>query len=424
MEAEEYFPSRKPQYELITTNPSAIAAAEAVKAQIQSAFIMALQRPRDILEARDRILRECSRPGFAEDAEYSKPIGREVITGPSIRFAELAIREWGNVDVQTQILFEDESVRRLRVTVTDLETNSKFGRDIVIKKTIERKSKRGRDGDVIGERKNSYGERTYILRATDEEMYTKEAAWLSRIIRNEGLRIIPSDIVSEGLKIAKQTRENNAAQDPDAAQKRIVDSFSSIGIRPSDLARYLEHDIAKIGPKEIEELRKIFAAIKDGDVKWIDFIAEKKAISNNKNAEEEFAAKLLKEFPDTTEQQFVFEYVNNVAREQDKTVEEIKKIAIKQWKFFIGKFNGYMEKCKENQVINLEEDQPDPFVDDQPKKSADHSDLIEQLTNKFSRKQIEEAKKSLKMEGPVKNMLANEIMTLMKECGKDSRKKK
>ena len=143
---------------MMITDPAAVAAGEAAKARIQSAYIMAYQKPRDDMESRDRILKACKRSEFAGKAEYSKPVGGKSIKGPSVRFAELALREWGNIMTEVTTLYEDDAIRRVRVSVLDLETNAQFTRDIQIKKTVERKSKKGREDDLISERKNSYNE--------------------------------------------------------------------------------------------------------------------------------------------------------------------------------------------------------------------------------------------------------------------------
>ena len=83
---------------LIPVDPAAVSAAEAAKARIQASFIMAFKKPRNSDQARDSILRACKRPIFAQKVEYSKPVGGRKITGPSIRFTELALREWGRRD--------------------------------------------------------------------------------------------------------------------------------------------------------------------------------------------------------------------------------------------------------------------------------------------------------------------------------------
>src|SRR5574340_473106 len=123
---------------LIPKDPAAIAAAEGAKARIQAAYIMAMQKPRSYDDARSRILEACRRPLFAERVEYAKPVGGRTIKGPSVRFAELALREWQNVLTETQVIYEDDEIRRIRVMVFDLETNSQFSKDIQIRKTVER----------------------------------------------------------------------------------------------------------------------------------------------------------------------------------------------------------------------------------------------------------------------------------------------
>ena len=297
MEEQSFFPTRKAIGTMQLVDPAAVAAAEAAKAQIQAAYIVAMQKPRNQMQARSNILMACKRTEFAEKAEYSKPVGKHKITGPSVRFAELAIREWENVRVETVVLYEDDDVKRLRVSAIDLETNAQFSRDIQIKKTIERRSKKGREEDVISERKNTYGDVVYILRATDDEMLTKESAWVSKIIRNEGLRLIPTDIIEEGLKQARETLRSKAAMDPDGEKKKIVDAFAGIGIKPTQLEKYLGHDIGTIMPAEIAELRSMYRTIRDGEASWNDYMktADQSELDPNEQTPPDNVTNLLKD---------------------------------------------------------------------------------------------------------------------------------
>ena len=257
---------------IFSTDPSAIAAAESVKARIQAQFLMALNKRRDIDEARDRILRACRRPAFAERVEFSKPVAGRKIRGPSIRFAELALAEWGNIDESSQVIYEDEDIRRIRVAVLDLETNACFSKDIQVNKTVERKKNKGRQ--VVARRTNTQGEMVYIVKATEEELHNKESALISKAVRNEGLRLIPSDIKDEAIETAKETLRKRDAEDPEAARKKILDSFSAIGVRPKDLEQYLGHKTDSLTPAELEELRGIYRAIRDGDATWMEYVAQ------------------------------------------------------------------------------------------------------------------------------------------------------
>lgn len=270
----ENFALKKSSLPLIISDPAAIAAGEAAKARIQSAYIMAYQKPRDPMESRDKILKACRRSEFAGKAEYSKPVGGRAIRGPSVRFAELALREWGNIMTEVTTLYEDDNLRRVRVSALDLETNAQFTRDIQIKKTVERRSKKGREDDFISERKNSQGYTVYILRATDEEMHTKESAWVSKVLRNEGLRLIPTDIIEEGMTEARRTVADRATKDPEGEKKRLLDAFSSLGIRPKELQKYIKHSLDTLAPHELVNLRSVYQSIRDGESIWADYIGE------------------------------------------------------------------------------------------------------------------------------------------------------
>lgn len=264
----------------IISDPAAIAAAESAKARIQAAYIMALQKPRNYDNARLKILAACKRPDFAEQAEYTKPVGGSTITGPSIRFAELALREWGNISYENQVVFDDENVRRIRVTVTDLESNATFSKEIQLTKTVERKNSKGRD--VISERKNSYGDTVYLVRATEDEVATREAALISKALRNEGLRLIPQEIIEEGMAVARQTVQSRDKKDPDAARKQLTEAFFAYGVKPMEIEKYLGHSLDQCQPAELQELRSIYAAIRSGEAKWSSYMETKETERTDK----------------------------------------------------------------------------------------------------------------------------------------------
>lgn len=252
------------------SDPSAVAAAESAKARIQSAYMMAMHQPRNYDNARVKILAACKRPDFAEKVEYKKPVGGQTITGASIRFIELALREWGNILYENQVVYDDDNVRRIRVTVIDLQTNATFGKEIQLSKTVERKSSKGRE--VLGERTNSYGEIVYIVKATEDETQIREAALISKALRNEGARLIPQEIIEEALATAQATMKDKDKKDPSAARNKLIDAFASIGIMPIEIEKYLGHPLMQVTVDEVQELRGMFSAIKDGEAKWADYV--------------------------------------------------------------------------------------------------------------------------------------------------------
>ena len=281
------------QHSLQYVDPAAVAAAEGAKARIQAMFLMALHKTRNFDQSRAKILDACKRPIFAARVEYSKPVAGRLIRGPSVRFAELALREWGNVMSETQVIYEDAKIRRIRVTLTDLETNSTHSKEIQIGKTVERAN--AKDRQVVGERLNSEGRKVYIVEATDDELHNKEAAAISKAVRNEGLRLIPSDIIDEAMDTAKETLASRDKEDPAAAKKKVLDSFSEIGIKPKDLEQYLKHKTDTISPAELQDLRGVYMALRSGEATWADYIqpseVEEKTESKKDALKEKLKAK-------------------------------------------------------------------------------------------------------------------------------------
>ena len=251
-------------------DPAIIAAAENSKAEIQARYIMAYQCPRNEEMARTKMLAHCKNKDFADTAIYSKPIGNTSVEGLSVRATEMMIREWGNIVISSHVVYEDETMRRIRVSATDLQTNANYSSDSVISKTIERKSSKGRE--VISERLNSYGETVFIVKATDDELMIKEAAMLAKMRRNLGAMLIPSDIKEEIMKQCKDAIDSQIQSNPVAERRRVIDAFDSIGVQVLRLEKILGHPIAESSPAEIAKLRKIYSAIKEGTASLSDYL--------------------------------------------------------------------------------------------------------------------------------------------------------
>lgn len=253
------------------TASSAVAAQ--AKAAVEARFILALKRPRDIDAVRLAILKECKRPGFAAVARYRKPVG-EGVEGPSIRFAEAAIRCMGNITPEVATVYEDPDKRIMRVSVTDLEANVTYSGDVTIEKTVERSSLK--DGQVpLRVRKNSVGKATYLVTATEDDLLNKQNALVSKQLRTLALRLVPGDILEEAMMTVIATLEREDAADPTTARKKLVDGFDRLGVKPSALRDYLGHDLDGVTPAEMVELRAVGASIRDGETTWKDALDHK-----------------------------------------------------------------------------------------------------------------------------------------------------
>lgn len=255
------------------TASTAIAAQ--ARAQIEARYIVAMKNPRDMETVRVKLLKECARPGFADVARYSKPVGRDKIEGPSIRFAEAALRCMGNAVPESTVIWDDDEKRIVRVSVTDIESNLTYSTDVVVAKTVERS--RLSDGQqALGSRTNSRGSIVYLVRATEDDLLNKQNAQISKALRTNGLRLLPGDILEECMDRVLETQKNRDAKDPDAARRKLLDAFAKLDVLPNQLAEYLGHDISQMVPAELSELRAVYQALADGETTWAALMASKK----------------------------------------------------------------------------------------------------------------------------------------------------
>lgn len=290
---------------------AATAVAARQQALVQARFIVALQRPRDVDEFRVRLLKECKRPGFAELAEYARPVGKEfneetgkwekkIARGPSVHLIRTALALYKNIDADSVTVFENADSRVTHAYVLDLETNVGWGRTLVIPKITEKRGFEGRGGkveppkgrDVIGERVNSDGQPVFICRATEDETRNKESSLVAKAQRENGRAVLPRDIIDEAIRVSKATIAAADKQDPDAAKRRVIDGFAELNVSPSDLAEYLGHSVDKISPSELAELRKVFVSLREGEVSWVEVMQEENPVGSAEAAQNVAAEKL------------------------------------------------------------------------------------------------------------------------------------
>lgn len=248
-----------------------------VKALVEARYMVALNRPRDLDQVREKILKNCKRIGFAQTAIYKKPIGKDPQkwpTGPSIRFAEAAIQAMGNITIDTITVYDDSEKRIVRVCVSDLEANIPYSQDVSIQKTVERKFIKPGE-KAISSRPNSYGDMVHLMPATDDDILNKQNALISKAIRTLGLRLVPGDLIEEGMYECGKTQEMGD-RDTDSARLRLFDAFGAIGVSVDQLKEYLETDGQALTPKELADLRAIHSAIKDGESSWREVMDNKK----------------------------------------------------------------------------------------------------------------------------------------------------
>ena len=275
-EGKEMVVAREVPLQMTTVSADKYGHVEAAKrAEIQTRTTVALARPRDPLDVRAKMLAAAQRPKFAEQAEYALPRSGKTIVGATIRFAEECKRAMGNLICGIDVIHDDADLKIVRVSIADMEVNNYDYQDITITKTMERKQPKDSD-EILSKRTNSSGQTVYTVVCPEGELAVKQAAQVARVKRNLILQATPGDIIEEALAEARHTCQNRDAKDPAGATKRIADAFADdLRVTPSDLAKYLGHPLSQCSPMELDDLRGIYSALKDGDTTWSQIIGER-----------------------------------------------------------------------------------------------------------------------------------------------------
>jgi len=229
------------------------AAAAQKQADVQSAIVVAKRFPRDEDAAFGKLMKACKRTSFAEDAEYVFPRGGQQVRGPSVNLAREAARVWGNIQYGLSITRDDPASRQIQGWAWDVETNTRITAEDDFRKLVFRK----KDGWIEPDERNV------------RELTNRRGAIL---VRNCILQLLPKDLIEDAVAMTHETLKSKAAEDPDAARKKIIDAFSSIGISPEMLKAYLGHPIGQSSPSEIANLRPIFQSIRDGNSTWNEYV--------------------------------------------------------------------------------------------------------------------------------------------------------
>jgi len=249
----------------------AASMAAKSKASVEARYVVALRNPRSWMTVREKLLEACKRPGFAAGALWNKKIGGKELVGPSIRFAEEVARCAGNLLVETTVIHDGDDKQVMCVTVTDLEANLAYPLEMSLDKTVERQNVEDRaEGTVLSVRTNSKGKKVYTVRATEDEMAVKRAAWASKLMRVGILRILPGDILEEAVATVHAAIAGQFKSDPKAAVKKVADLFFRQGVEVAQLEEYLGHALERMTELELVDLNGIYNAIKDRENTWAE----------------------------------------------------------------------------------------------------------------------------------------------------------
>lgn len=220
------------------------AVAQREIAEVQAAMTIAKKFPRNQAKAHDRIMIACQRPTLAESALYSYARGGTDITGPSIRLAEVAAQQWGNIQFGIRELDQRAGESTVEAYAWDLETNTRQTKTFQVKHY--RHTKKG--GYNLSDPRDIY------------ELVANQGA---RRLRACILGVIPGDIIEAAVNECETTLKAKADISPDAV-KKMVEVFAAFNVTKEMIEARIQRKLESITPAQIISLRKVYNSLKDG----------------------------------------------------------------------------------------------------------------------------------------------------------------
>lgn len=244
---------------------NALAAIESSRAtqEVMASMLAAKRFPRDEIQAEQKIMKACMRPGLAEEAIYEFTRGGSTVTGPSIRLAESLKQYWGNIDSGWRELERRGLESTVLAFAWDKETNVRAERTFTVKQL--RDVKEFIDGKPTGKRIQKP--------ITDErDIYENNANQAARRMRACILELIPGDIVEGAVKQCEQTLVSKEKV-TDESIGAMLKGFAQFHVTKEMVEVFLGRKLTveSVSPAMMVRLRNIFKSLKDGVAKVQDF---------------------------------------------------------------------------------------------------------------------------------------------------------
>jgi len=241
----------KENNELMASAGTSIEQSRAV-AETQAAMLVAKKFPRDENLACDKIINACQRVGLAESGMYAYKRGTSLITGVSIRLAEVMAKYWGNITYGFREIGRTSISSEIEVFCWDMENNVRATRVFTVK--------HWRDTTGGG----------YALK-TERDIYELIANQAQRRVRACILEMIPGDIVEDAEKQCTKTLAGETGKPIDERVSDMIAAFKELKVTKDDIETFLNHKSTAIVPAELVRLQQIYKSIKDGVAPKEDF---------------------------------------------------------------------------------------------------------------------------------------------------------
>ena len=210
--------------------------------EVQGAIVLAKRFPRNQIEAMDKILTSCQRPGLAE----------------------AIIQSWGNAQFGIRELEQRNNESTVEAFAWDVENNIKQVKTFQVKH--ERFTKKGR----------------YALE-DPREIYELTANNGARRLRACILGIIPGDVIDAAVNQCEATLKAKADTSPEAL-KKLVEAFENFKVSKEQIEKRIQRRLDTITAAQLVQLRKIYNSMKDGmsaAADWFEILTDKEEIKKD-----------------------------------------------------------------------------------------------------------------------------------------------
>jgi hypothetical protein len=235
--------------EQISVPQNAVAQQESNRAvaEVQASLVMAKRFPRDTNAAYTAIIEACKRKRVAETALYAYKRGGQMVTGPSIRMAEILAQNYGNLAFGIVEVERLNGESQMMAYCHDLQTNVRQTRVFAVP--------HARTSNAKGR----------VELTDDRDVYETTANQGARRLRACILGIIPPDFIDGAIAECEATLRDADKGVPMADRIRaMLVAFQDLGVSQEMVEKKLQHKSEAINEPELAQLRKIYTAIKDG----------------------------------------------------------------------------------------------------------------------------------------------------------------
>jgi hypothetical protein len=215
-----------------------------VRGEIESQIATARRFPRNIRKAMDSMVKEATMDReTAAACRYAVPRQGKIIEGPSIRFAEIVARSWGNMRWGSRMVGEDSRFLTTQAVAHDLESN--LAVQVEVRTRITK-----RDGD----------------RYSEDMIQTAGQASSGIALRNAVLKAVPKTYWAPAFAAAAKVTQDDGKPLRDR-QAAVAEFFKrKYGVKPDRLCALVgKTAIEELTSEDIATYQAIRQAIEDGD---------------------------------------------------------------------------------------------------------------------------------------------------------------